>query len=263
MDWQPGQSQRLKIGADHLEVACWGPPPERAMTLLLLHEGLGSVSLWRDFPEALVARTGCGVLAYSRAGYGQSDPVALPRPLDYMSREAEDVLPLVLKRAGLRKTVLIGHSDGASIAAIYAGLCADSALAGLVMIAPHFFTEPSGLAAIADAARAYATTDLRRRLARHHRDPDNAFRGWCDAWRSPQFAAWNIEHVIAPIAVPVLAIQGRDDQYGTLAQIDRLQARLKSPFKALILDDCHHAPQVEQRQQTLAAIGEFVDSIAK
>jgi pimeloyl-ACP methyl ester carboxylesterase len=235
--------------------------PDQAATLVLLHEGLGSVSLWRDIPETLATMTGCGVLAYSRRGYGQSDAADLPRPLDYMTREALDVLPHILDTTGLGRVILIGHSDGASIAAIYAGKRTDPRLAGLVLIAPHFFVEPGGRDEILAAKAAFETTDLRTRMARHHKSPENAFLGWADAWLNPVFMGWNIEDVIDGISVPVLAIQGTGDQYGTMAQIDRLQAGVSGPFTRLDLADCKHAPQFEQREKTLSAIAEFVEDM--
>jgi len=256
MDWREGETLWLEAGGRRLEARCWGPPPGQALTLALLHEGLGSVSLWRDFPARLARATGCGVLAWSRAGYGQSDPVALPRPLDYMSREAREVLPEVL--AGLERFVLLGHSDGASIAAVYGGEAADARLAGLVLIAPHFFTEPVGLAAIAAAREAYAHTDLRARLARHHRDPDNAFRGWNDAWLDPGFRSWNIEAALPGITVPVLAVQGAEDQYGTLAQLAALRAGLAGSCRQEVLPDCRHAPHAEQPERLLAVVKRFI-----
>ncbi len=256
--WQTDETLFLGIAGKRIEARCWGPPPEKAPTLVLLHEGLGCVSLWRDFPQMLGQRTGCGVFAYSRAGYGQSDPAELPRPIDYMSREAGDVLPGVLTQIGLQSGCLIGHSDGASIAAIYAGQTDDSRIKGLCLIAPHFFAEPCGLASITEAKTAFETTDLKMRLARHHADPENAFWGWNRAWLDPNFRQWNIEEVIADISHPVLAIQGREDQYGTLAQIERLENGLTTPFESLILNDCHHAPQFEQPDPTIEAIAAFI-----
>lgn len=258
MAWTPDTALTLTIGTTTLEARVWGKPPAEAPTLVLLHEGLGSVSLWRGFPEALAQATGCGVFAYSRAGYGQSDAADLPRPIDYMTREAVDVLPVVLDRIGFRRGILIGHSDGASIAAIHAGTFADRRVQGIVLMAPHFFTEPEGLASIAEAKVAYETTDLPARMARHHRDADNAFRGWNDAWLNPDFAAWNIEDCIPGIVCPVLAIQGVDDQYGTMAQIDALERGLSAPFRRLDLSDCRHAPHLEQPETTLTAIAAFV-----
>lgn len=254
-DW--AERGAFAAGGKSLEYACFGPPPGAAPTLVLLHEGLGCVALWRDFPQALAAATGMGVLAYSRAGYGQSDPADLPRPLDYMTREAVQVLPDVLAAAGIGRCLLVGHSDGATIAAIYAGGVSDARVRGVAMMAPHFFTEEAGLAEIARAGDAYAANGLRERMAKYHRDPDNAFRGWNDAWLSPAFKAWNVAEYIDHIRVPVLAIQGREDQYGTLAQIDEVETRCPAPVERLILDDCRHAPFLDQPEATVAAIAGF------
>ncbi len=186
----------LFLDGKRLETAWWGPAPGAAPTLVLLHEGLGSVALWRDFPEALVAATGCGVFAYSRFGYGASDPVNLPRPMTYMHDEALNVLPRVLDAAGVRRAALIGHSDGGSIAAIHAGGVHDPRIAGLVLIAAHFFVEDINIASIARIKANYEQGDLRQRLARYHRDVDVAFRGWNDAWLDPRFRAFDItDHV--------------------------------------------------------------------
>jgi pimeloyl-ACP methyl ester carboxylesterase len=230
---------------------------------VLLHEGLGSIGLWRSFPEKLAERTGYCVAAYSRGGYGQSDPVPLPRPLDYMTREAIDVLPQVLDAIGFKRGILLGHSDGASIAAIYAGSVEDVRIWGLCLISPHFFTEPGGLASIAEAKVQYETGDLRQRLAKHHADVDNAFRGWNGAWLDPGFKSWNIEDSIPGIRVPVLAIQGRDDQYGTLAQIDALVNRAHAPVDTAILENCKHSPHVEQPDYTLEVASDFLARLDK
>jgi pimeloyl-ACP methyl ester carboxylesterase len=258
MQWTTTASIRIEAGGADLEAVCFGPSPSDAPTIVMLHEGLGCVGLWRDFPERLAKATGYGVFAYSRRGYGASEPCALPRPLDYMTREAVATLPDVLNRIGLRRGILLGHSDGASIAAIHAGSIQDHRIRGLVLMAPHFFTEPAGLASIAEAKAAYETGDLRARLAHYHRDVDNAFRGWNDAWLDPDFARWNIEDVIAYIRVPVLAIQGRDDQYGTAAQIEALEEQLYSPVETVFLADCRHSPFLDQPERTLAAISDFV-----
>jgi pimeloyl-ACP methyl ester carboxylesterase len=258
MSWQPGETRWINAAGKRLEGRCWGPAPDTAPTLVLLHEGLGSAGLWKDFPERLAERTGYGVFAYSRAGYGASDPAALPRPLNYMTREAVDVLPQVLDAIGFRRGVLLGHSDGASIAALYAGTIEDFRVRGLCLISPHFFTEPSGLAAIAEARAQYETGELRERLARHHRDVDNAFRGWNDAWLDPVFKTWNIEEAIAYIRVPVLAIQGDRDQYGTLAQIDALRNGLYSPLDTKIFIGGKHAPHLERAEETVDVVADFL-----
>ena len=253
-----GDEGRLKVLGVSLEYRWFGPQPDAAPTIVMLHEGLGSVSLWRDFPEALVQATGWGVFAFSRQGYGQSDPAKLPLPIDYMTREAMEVLPHVLDQIGFNQGMLLGHSDGASIAAIYAGRATDQRLEGIVLLAPHFFTEAEGLASIAEAKVTFETTDLPQKMARHHKNADNAFHGWNGAWLNPEFAAWNIENVIGGIQVPVLAIQGLDDQYGTLAQLDALSRQLRTPFERIELRDCRHAPQFESAGMTLAAVTRFV-----
>lgn len=253
----------LSAGGKRLEYTCFGPPPGQAPTLVLLHEGLGCAALWRDFPTRLAQATGWGVCAYSRAGYGHSDPADLPRPVDYMTREAVDVLPDVLNAIGFRRGVLVGHSDGATIAAIYAGTVPDHRVRGLVLMAPHFFTEPMGLAEIERARETYRDTDLRRRMSKYHRDPDNAFRGWNDAWLNPAFRDWNVADVIDYLRVPVLAIQGRGDQYGTLAQIHEIETRSYAPVDTVILDQCRHAPFLEQPDVTLAEAGTFLDRLER
>ncbi|MBV9556937.1 MAG: alpha/beta hydrolase, partial [Pseudolabrys sp.] len=208
----------LDIGGQHLEYRMIGPQPADAPTLVMLHEGLGCAGLWGDFPDRLQRETGCGVFVYSRAGYGQSSPVKLPRPLTYMHDEARQTLPSLLDAIGFTRGLLIGHSDGASIATIYAGSHQDHRVLGLVLIAPHFFTEDEGIASIADAKKAYETTDLRARLARWHKDPDNAFHGWNGAWLDPGFRQWDITEQLGYIRVPILIVQGEADQYGTVAQ---------------------------------------------
>ncbi|MEJ2624226.1 MAG: alpha/beta hydrolase [Pseudolabrys sp.] len=248
----------IDIADQRLECRMIGPRPDEAPTLVLLHEGLGCVGLWGDFPDKLAKATGCGVFVYSRAGYGQSSPVALPRPLSYMHDEARDVLPKLLDAIGFRRGLLLGHSDGASIAAIYAGTHQDHRVGGLVLIAPHFFTEEPGLASIEEARKAYETTDLRAKLARWHKDPDNAFRGWNDAWLDPGFRQWDITEPLAYIRVPMLIVQGEGDQYGTVAQIEAAERECYSPVEVALLPGAKHSPQRETPEATLAAISAFV-----
>lgn len=249
----------LEIGGVGLETRWIGPGPADAPTLVLLHEGLGCVSTWGRFPERLSQATGHGVFIYSRAGYGRSDPVTPPRPLTYMHDEALGTLGPLLDRIGLRRGLLVGHSDGASIAAIYAGGIADPRVRGLVLMAPHFFTEEMGLVGIRQTTQAYATTDLRARLARHHgANVDGAFFGWSGAWLDPAFRDWDLLEFLPSIRVPVLAIQGRDDRYGTLAQIDALQQHAMCPVETLLLAGCGHAPHHEASEATLLGITEFI-----
>jgi pimeloyl-ACP methyl ester carboxylesterase len=248
----------LQIGDQNLEYRMIGPRPDEGPTLVLLHEGLGCVGLWNDFPDRLQKATGCGVFVYSRAGYGQSSPVKLPRPLTYMHDEAREVVPKLLDAIGFQRGLLIGHSDGASIAAIYAGTHQDHRVGGLVLIAPHFFTEDPGIASIEEARKAYETTDLRARLARWHKDPDNAFRGWNDAWLDPDFRQWDIAEPLAYIRVPMLIVQGEDDQYGTVAQIEAAERECYCPVEVALLPGARHSPQREALEATLQAISAFV-----
>jgi pimeloyl-ACP methyl ester carboxylesterase len=259
--WIEGVGGEVVADGKRLEAVAYGPPPDQARTIVMLHEGLGCIALWRDFPAKLAAATGHGVFAYSRAGYGGSDRVDLPRPLDYMSGEAQFSLPAVLAAIGLEHGILLGHSDGASIAALYAGEHADERINGLILMAPHLFTEAMGLAAIEESRRAYETGDLRRKLAKYHADVDCAFRGWNDAWLDPAFKAWNIEGAVGRWRVPALLIQGADDQYGTLKQIRAIEARSAAPVTSRVLEACRHSPQIDQPEATLDAIVGFCANI--
>jgi pimeloyl-ACP methyl ester carboxylesterase len=251
----------LDIGAQHLEYRMIGPRPGAAPTIVMLHEGLGCVGLWGDFPDRLQAATGLGVFVYSRAGYGQSSPVALPRPLTYMHDEARETLPRLLETIGFKRGLLVGHSDGASIAAIYAGSQQDHRVGALVLIAPHFFTEDPGIASIAEARAAYATGDLRERLAHWHADVDNAFLGWNGAWLDPAFRKWDITEFLAYIRVPVLIVQGEDDQYGTVKQIEAAERECYCPVEVALLKGARHSPQREATDATLKAVSEFVGRV--
>jgi pimeloyl-ACP methyl ester carboxylesterase len=248
----------ITIGSHDLEYRMIGPRPGDAPTIVMLHEGLGCVGLWGDFPDKLQQATGWGVFAYSRAGYGQSSPVALPRPLTYMHDEANEVLPKLLDAVGFQRGVLLGHSDGASIATIYAGMHQDHRIGGLVLMAPHFFTEDMGIAAIVEAKKAYETTDLKAKLARWHNDPDNAFKGWNGAWLDPDFRQWDITEQLAYIRVPVLIVQGENDQYGTVKQIEVAEEECYCPVEVALLPGVRHSPQRDALAATLAAISDFV-----
>jgi len=247
----------IEIGASRLEYRMVGPHPDEAATFVLLHEGLGSVGLWGDFPDRLAAATGLGVFAYSRAGYGRSSASVMPRRISFMHEEARDVLPLVLDAIGLRRGVLLGHSDGASIATIYAGSVADHRIGGLVLLAPHFFTEAFGVAEIARMRALYATGDLRAKLARWHQDPDNAFYSWSGPWLDPEFRKWDITEELAHIRVPMLVIQGEDDQYGTLDQVETAKQACQCPLETVILPGVRHIPHREAAEETLRAIVDF------
>ena len=251
----------LTIGASELEYRMIGPPPADAATIVMLHEGLGSAGLWGDFPEKLQAATGCGVFAYSRAGYGASTPVKLPRPLDYMHTEALETLPKLLDAIGFRRGLLLGHSDGASIAAIYAGGVADHRVCGVAMIAPHFVVEDVSVASIAGIKTAYETTTLREKLARWHRDVDNAFYGWNAAWLDPDFRDWDISEYLAYIRVPVAILQGVDDQYGTIRQVEIAEQECYCPVDVTMMPGAGHSPHREAPEATLHAITEFAGRI--
>lgn len=247
----------VEVAGRRLEFVHLGPAPDAAPTLVLLHEGLGSAGLWLDFPEKLQAATGCGVFVFSRAGYGKSDPVPLPRPLDYMQREAEEVLPQLLDAVGFRRGVLVGHSDGASIAAHHLGRVRDPRVEAAVLIAPHFFVEDMCVAAIAEAKTAWETTDLRTKLARWHADPDVAFLGWNGAWLDPEFRHWDIRASLETVSRPMLVIQGVDDQYGTRLQPEAAVALSPAPVLVEMLPGVKHSPHREARDATVAAITRF------
>jgi pimeloyl-ACP methyl ester carboxylesterase len=247
----------LRIGESDLEYRMLGPAPLDAPTIVMLHEGLGSAAQWGDFPQALQATTGAGVFVYSRAGYGASSPVKLPRPLDYMHREALEVLPKLLDQIGFRRGLLLGHSDGASIAAIYAGGVADHRLNGIALIAPHFVVEDVSVASIAEIKKTYENTGLRERLARWHTDVDNAFYGWNGAWLDPKFRSWDISDHLAYIRVPIALIQGEADQYGTIRQVEIAQEECYCPVEVTLIKGAGHSPHREAPGQTLHAISEF------
>ena len=223
-------------------------------TLVFLHEGLGSLGLWRDFPQRVSDATGLPAFVYSRAGYGKSDPAPLPRPVRYMHDEAA-LLPDVLQAAGIDDPVLVGHSDGASISIIYAG--SGGQARALVLEAPHVFTEAMGLRSIAKAREAYEGGDLRTRLAKYHENVDAAFWGWNRPWLDPEFRKWNLEGFLPRISAPILVIQGEDDEYGTRKQVEAVQRGARQ-VEVLMLPQCGHSPHRDQPEATLRAMAEFV-----
>ncbi len=250
----------LDLGGARLEYRLWPGPLKPG--IVLLHEGLGSVSMWRDFPERLAHASGCPVFAWSRQGYGGSSPALLPFDPRYMHDEARHWLPLILQATGFDEMVLVGHSDGASIAAIHAGDRPESGLRGLVLMAPHFFVEDVSLASIAQARVAFETGDLRRRLERHHgANVDGAFWGWYRIWLDPAFRDWDIQASARRIEVPTLLIQGADDEYGTLAQIEAAQSAIGAPITTVVLPECRHSPHRDQPDATVAAIAAFVSGL--
>jgi len=241
-----------RIEYQDIPAARAGLPP-----LIVLHEGLGSLAMWRDFPASLAAATGCRTVTYSRWGYGNSAPLATPRKIDYMHREALEDLPALRAALDLANPILVGHSDGGSIALIHAGT-GKWHVRALVLEAPHVFVEDISVQGIAQAKVDYDQGELRRRLARYHDDVDHVFRGWNDVWLSPEFRSWNIEEFLPGISCPILAIQGRDDQYGTLKQLDAIERQVKVPFERLVLDRCGHSPHRDQEGATREAMARFI-----
>jgi pimeloyl-ACP methyl ester carboxylesterase len=226
--------------------------------MVFLHGGLGCVGMWRDFPDRVASATGCGALVYSRLGYGASDPVRGPWPLRFMHDEALDVLPAVIERFKLEEVILFGHSDGASIAIVYAG-ARRRAVRALVLEAPHVFVERICIDSIRRIAQSYESTDLRERLARYHGDnTDSMFRTWTDVWLRPEFSQWNIEEYLPKITSPVLVVQCEDDEYGTLAQVDAVLGQVEGPAKSLVLSHCGHSPHSRRLDEVLEAVSRFV-----
>jgi pimeloyl-ACP methyl ester carboxylesterase len=228
-----------------------GKPP-----LVFLHEGLGSIRQWRDFPAKVAAATGCRALVYDRYGYGDSDVLLeKKRNVRFMHDEALKALPDLLSKLGIENPILIGHSDGASISLIYAG--AGHAVRGVVAMAPHVFIEPLCLRSIDKAAEAFEKTDFGVKLARFHRDARKTFYGWADVWLDPEFKGWDIRgKYLTGIRCPVLGIQGFDDVYGTMAQLDQLAKATKAEL--LKLEQCGHSPFRDQPEKTLAAVADFI-----
>jgi len=229
--------------------------------LVFLHEGLGSIRQWRDFPDRLARRLGCRALVYDRYGYGQSDVLAEPRrTVRFMHDEALTALPELLKALEVNNPVLVGHSDGASISLIHAG--AGFPVRAVVAMAPHVFIEDICIRSIVGAARTFETTDLPQRLGRYHRDVRKTFYGWADVWRDPEFGGWDIRDDYLPgIRCPVLAVQGHDDEYGTMAQLDEIERRVAGPCELLKLERCGHTPFRDQPERTLEAAAAFLGKV--
>ena len=239
-----------------LEYQWVGDPASAAPVVVFLHEGLGSVSMWRDFHASFCAEHGFRGLVFSRYGYGRSTrkPAEECWAPDFMHGQAFEVLPLLFDHLHIERPWLFGHSDGGSIALLYASKFEP---AGIVVVAPHILVEDVSIISIEQAREAYATTDLRARLARHHADPDSAFRGWNNVWLSPAFRAWNIEAELDSITCPVLAVQGEDDEYGTLEQIRGIARRVPTT-ELLVIPRCAHSPHRDQPETLSRAAGRFI-----
>jgi pimeloyl-ACP methyl ester carboxylesterase len=228
-----------------------------APVMVFLHEGLGSVAMWRDFPAKLARAAGCNALLYSRYGYGRSDALTAPRRPNYMHDEARKALPELFEKLGIAQPVLFGHSDGASIALIYA---ASYPTRAVIALAPHVFVEEIALEGIRAIRQEYEISDLREKLARYHDHPDSAFRGWSEAWLDPSFRNWCIEDELQRIECPMLAVQGFNDEYATMEQIDRV-ARLASRVDVLKLLNCRHSPHRDRPAALIDAVLHFLDRI--
>ncbi len=253
----------LELAPLRLEYRMIGPRPDAAPTIVMLHEGLGSVGLWGAFPEALATATGAGVFVYSRTNYGRSSPGKLPRTVRFMHEEALEVLPRVLAAIGFERGILLGHSDGASIATIYAGSVQDHRVRGLVLMAPHFFTEDMGLAQIRSTNEDYQSGNLREKLERWHADVDSAYQSWSGPWLAPEFRAWDITETLGYIRVPILIIQGADDQYGTLKQIEVAQQECYCPVEAAILPGVRHSPHRDAPALTRDTAAAFINRLLR
>ncbi|MDH5354244.1 MAG: alpha/beta hydrolase [Gammaproteobacteria bacterium] len=252
----------LKIGSVSLEYQ-WIASKAEAAALLLLHEGLGCVDMWKEFPQALAKETGLGVFAYSRRGYGRSDTGILPRPASYMHDEAR-LLDELLALIPAKSFILVGHSDGASIASIYAGSHPQYDIDGLVLLAPHFFVEDLSIESIAKVKKLYQESDLRERLRKYHGEQvDNAFLGWNDVWLSGGFRQWDIKEYLPRILVPTLIIQGEDDEYGSEAQVKVAQELIAAPVTVRMFPNCGHSPHSQSKEETLLEINRFCDSQRK
>jgi pimeloyl-ACP methyl ester carboxylesterase len=256
--------KRLVLGGAEVEYTDLAARPgqETSPTLVYLHEGLGSARLWRSFPEEVAARTGLRTVTWSRHGYGASEILERKRTVRYMHHEALDVLPDLLAGLGVGPSVLVGHSDGASIALIQAGGDPTGrSVLGVVALAPHVFVEDRSVEGIRAARDRYVAGDLRARLGRHHGDADAAFWGWNDIWLSPEFRAWSIEEYLPAITCPVLLIQCADDPYGTLEQLDRTERGVSGPSTRLVFPAGGHSPHLSHSGEVAGAVAGFVGRV--
>lgn len=246
-----------------LEVIIIGELKNNIPSIVLLHEGLGSSEMWKDIPERLFKELGLNIFVYSRAGYGKSSTVNLPRPINYMNLEAEKYLPRLLSEFNLNKVFLLGHSDGATIAAINSTLKNNNyEILGTILIAPHFFIEEMNIVSIREIRKIYEL-NLKKKLSKYHKDPDVAFYGWNDVWLDDKFKNWNITNILKDIKIPILAIQGKDDPYGTLSQIEILEKNVKGKLNKLILNDCGHNPLIDKPKEVIVEVETFINQITK
>jgi pimeloyl-ACP methyl ester carboxylesterase len=253
------QFGEVAVDGKRLETLWIEPPDASGETIVMLHEGLGSIALWKDFPQRLAARAGCHVLVYSRDGHGNSDELMEKRPVEFMQREGEVVLPELLDKLEIERPILLGHSDGGSIALVFAGRFPESPRA-LILEAPHVFVEDLSVSSIAAAKVSYETTNLRAKLGIYHPHVDETFWGWNDIWLDPRFRSWNIESYLESIRCLVLCLQGEEDEYGTAAQVKAIAARVPGT-EIVMLPECKHSPHRDQQEATLEKMAEFVTKI--
>ncbi|MBT8356821.1 MAG: alpha/beta hydrolase [Deltaproteobacteria bacterium] len=257
-------TEYLTVRGRNLEIVWHGPGPNEAPTLIFLHEGLGCVDMWRDFPAKLAEITGCGSLVYSRLGYGRSDPCDLPRPTRYMHDEGLEVLPELIKAAHIRECILIGHSDGGSIALIYAGGTPAIPLRGMITEAAHVYCESINIQSIRQAKEEYLKGNLAEKLKKYHgANTECAFRGWNEAWLHPDFLSWNIEEYLPGINAPILIIQGEDDNYGTIAQVETIAEKTSGISEIRMLTECGHSPHKDRGDTVLEVMQRFIKKILK
>lgn len=256
-------SQVLPVLSHHLEIQWHGDRNSERPVLIFLHEGLGCVEMWKDFPKTVSQRTGCPALVFSRPGYGRSSPSPLPWKVNFMHQQAVKLMPAVIQQANIKQFILIGHSDGGSISLIFAGspgIKERARLKGVMTLAAHVFCEKMTVDAIRQAKTDYQKGMLKKGLEKYHgNNCDNAFYGWNGVWLNPEFMKWNIEKYLDKIEVPLLAIQGKQDQYGTVRQLEKLRHGV-THMKCLMLENCQHSPHTEQKEKTLAAMVQFIEA---
>jgi len=248
----------LPIEDKSIEILTIGDFSDQTPVLVLLHEGLGSISMWKEIPKLIHEKTNLNILTYSRFGYGKSSKTSLPRPLNYMTIEAEKYLPIILKKLSITKYFLIGHSDGATIAALGSLKPMNNNLLGAALIAPHFFVEEDSIIAIKNTTHQYKKGTLRTKLKKYHNNVDNAFLGWSDVWLNKDFSHWDITNLLSKIKIPIIGIQGLNDPYGTIAQLDILEKKLTVPFTKITIENCGHNPFHEHLDTTLEYINKFI-----
>jgi pimeloyl-ACP methyl ester carboxylesterase len=253
----------LKLGSKKIEIQWHNGELTNRPALVFMHEGLGCVGMWKDFPKRISDSTGCPCFVFSRFGYGYSDPCSYPWKINFMHSQALTVLPQILKQAGIEKYILIGHSDGGSIGIIFAGSPNTKGLSGLITLAAHVFCEQCTVESIQQARINYEQQDLKEALKKYHcKNTDNAFRGWNDVWLNPNFINWNIEKYLKKIKVPMLAIQGKEDKYGTDKQIDSIKSKVNN-VESFLLDDCRHSPHIDRSETVLKIMTKFIHQIVE